>query len=69
MHSAEPLQLRIEVDRDRKPITGRVHTDGQPARCFAGWTELFAALDAAIEPELAQRNDRDADSAQRRQDR
>jgi hypothetical protein len=44
----EPLLLRVEIDRDVSPISGRVVSDLGPERPFAGWTELFAALDTSV---------------------
>lgn len=46
--AGEPLQVRIDVDRETKPISGEVRLDGVATRPFAGWTELFVALEAAI---------------------
>jgi hypothetical protein len=46
--AAEPIRLRVEVDRDLTPVTGRVVAEDRRERPFAGWTELFAALEALI---------------------
>jgi hypothetical protein len=46
--TGEPLQVRIDVDREIVPISGEVRLDGVATRPFAGWTELFVALEAAI---------------------
>jgi hypothetical protein len=44
----DPLPLRIDVDRDADPVSGRVWAGDGPERSFAGWTELFAALQDAV---------------------
>ena len=49
MSTAEPLRLSIDVDRGASPVRGCVAAEGGSARAFAGWTELFAALLAAID--------------------
>jgi hypothetical protein len=46
--AGEPLQVRVEIDREASPISGRIAVDGSAERAFAGWTELCAAIDAAI---------------------
>ncbi|HEY7630571.1 MAG TPA: hypothetical protein VH817_07720 [Thermoleophilaceae bacterium] len=51
MGTNEPLRLAIAVDRDVTPVSGLVTTPDGPERPFAGWTELFAALQAAIAAE------------------
>lgn len=48
MPTAEPLQVRVEIDRDVAPISGRIAVDGASQQPFTGWTELCAALDAAL---------------------
>jgi hypothetical protein len=48
MPSAEPLQVRVEIDRGVLPISGRIAVEGVREEGFAGWTELCAALDAAL---------------------
>jgi hypothetical protein len=53
---AEPLLLRVEVDREARPVSGRVASDDGALRAFAGWTELFAALQAAIADDEAKEN-------------
>jgi hypothetical protein len=45
---SESLQLRVEVERGISPISGLVALERGPERPFAGWTELFAALEAAV---------------------
>jgi hypothetical protein len=44
----EQLQLHLTVDRDADPISGQVTADNEQERSFAGWTELFAALQTFI---------------------
>ncbi|MGZ4200743.1 MAG: hypothetical protein ACXVRH_01660 [Thermoleophilaceae bacterium] len=39
----------MTVDRDVTPISGQVAAGGGRERPFAGWTELFAALQAVID--------------------
>jgi hypothetical protein len=46
--ASQQLHLRVAVDRDASPISGQVTAGKSPTRSFAGWTELFAALQAAI---------------------
>jgi hypothetical protein len=48
MPTAEPLRVSVEIDRDVSPISGRIAVDGASGRSFAGWTELCAAIDAAL---------------------
>jgi hypothetical protein len=49
MSAGEALQLCVEIDRDASPVSGRVAAGhGAERRAFIGWTELFAALQAAI---------------------
>jgi hypothetical protein len=48
MPTTEPLRLSIAVDRGASPVTGRLIAGGGAERSFAGWTELFAALQVAI---------------------
>lgn len=45
---AESLQLSIDLSSRSRPVVGTVRAPKQPDRPFEGWTELFAALDAAI---------------------
>jgi hypothetical protein len=42
------LCIRVDVERDADRIHGHVVTEDGPARPFAGWTELFAALQTVI---------------------
>jgi hypothetical protein len=51
----DPLALRIDVDRDADPVSGRVSAGDGPGRSFAGWTELFAALQDAVIADQATR--------------
>lgn len=53
MSAKSPLRFEIEIQTTGPPITGRWWPNGRAPREFVGWTELFAALDAAIsgEPE------------------
>lgn len=51
----DPLHLRIDLDRDIDPVSGRVSTGDGPVRGFAGWTELFAALHDAVTADRAAR--------------
>lgn len=48
MSATEPLRLCVDVDRRVSPVSGRVTAPGASELAFAGWTELFAALQAAI---------------------
>lgn len=59
---SEPLQLCVEVDRDVSPVTGRVAVACGPERRFAGWTELFSALQAAIAGDLDEEETTDAEA-------
>ncbi|MGZ4181524.1 MAG: hypothetical protein ACXVUL_12695 [Solirubrobacteraceae bacterium] len=47
MLTAGPLVLRVEIDRDTSPISGRIGVDAA-SEPFAGWTELCAAVAAAV---------------------
>jgi hypothetical protein len=49
------LPVRIELDRDADPVSGRVSAGDGPVRSFAGWTELFAALQDAVNSERVTR--------------
>jgi hypothetical protein len=49
----DPLLVRIALDRDADPVSGRVSAGDGPVRGFAGWTELFAALQDAVNSEQA----------------
>ncbi len=59
--SAKELHLRVTVDRDATPISGQVAAGGGRERPFAGWTELFAALQAVI-GEHPNREEQDAET-------
>lgn len=53
MPATEPLCLRIEFDPGTTPVSGRLAAGVGAPSTFSGWTELFAALQAAIaEPAL-----------------
>jgi hypothetical protein len=51
MPESRPIELRVQVERDSSPISGRVALQPGADRPFAGWTELFAALEAAVRAE------------------
>lgn len=51
----DPLLLRIDLDRDVDPVSGHVSAGDGPARGFAGWTELFTALQQAVTADSAAR--------------
>lgn len=48
MPTAEPFRVCVEIERDVMPISGRIAVEGAAERPFSGWTELCAALDAAL---------------------
>lgn len=48
MRLREPLRFEIEIQATGPPVTGRWRRPGQACCPFVGWTELFAALDAAV---------------------
>ena len=48
MPGPELLHLALELAPGSHPLHGRVRSAGRPDRSFSGWTELFAALEAAI---------------------
>ena len=48
MATAEPLRMSITLDRGAVPVSGCLTPRRGPERAFNGWTELFAALQAAI---------------------
>lgn len=54
-HVLDPLALRIDVERDADPVSGCVSAGDGPERRFAGWTELFAALQDAVVADRAVR--------------
>jgi hypothetical protein len=39
---------RVELDAAQRPVAGRLVVAGGPQQPFAGWTELFAALQRAV---------------------
>lgn len=47
--TTDPLRMSIAVDRGAVPVSGRVVPEDGAERDFTGWTELFAALRAAVE--------------------
>lgn len=51
VRSGEPLRFQIEIQTTGPTITGRWSLEGRSPRTFTGWTELFAALDAAVSGE------------------
>jgi hypothetical protein len=52
---AGSLELSIEVADRGRPLVGTVRAPEQPDRPFEGWTELFAALHAAIGPDPSEK--------------
>jgi hypothetical protein len=46
--SGEFMRFEIEIRASGPAIAGRWWSPGERPRPFTGWTELFAALDAAI---------------------
>jgi hypothetical protein len=44
----EPLRVSIAIDCGVAPVSGRVIAGGGDEQAFEGWTELFAALQAAV---------------------
>jgi hypothetical protein len=59
MATSEPLRLSIALDRGVSPVSGLLTAGGSRPRGFAGWTELFAALQAAI---AADQHEEEADA-------
>lgn len=55
-HVLDPLLLRIDMDRDADPVSGRVWAGDGMGRGFAGWTELFTALQEAVLADRASRH-------------
>ena len=45
----QPLSLQVEFDHDTTPVSGRIKDGAGAALAFVGWTELFAALRAAVD--------------------
>jgi hypothetical protein len=39
---------RVELDAAQRPVAGQLVVADGPQRPFAGWTELFAALQRAV---------------------
>ncbi len=50
----EPLRISLEIHVRDDEVAGRAMRAGQPDRCFSGWVELLAVLDALIEPSGAE---------------
>jgi hypothetical protein len=48
MSSGQSLRIEVEIDVETSPVSGRCGQEGGSSRPFTGWTELFAALDAAV---------------------
>lgn len=48
MTSGQSLRIEVEIDIETSPVSGRCCQEQGPPRSFTGWTELFAALDAAV---------------------
>lgn len=48
MSSGQSLRIVVEIDIETSPVSGGCCQEAGPARPFTGWTELFAALDAAV---------------------
>jgi hypothetical protein len=44
-----PLRISLEFIPGAEPPTGLVIAPHEPTREFAGWTELFAALEHALQ--------------------
>jgi hypothetical protein len=49
----DPLLVRIDLDRDADPVSGCLSSGDGPVRGFAGWTELFSALQDAVTADRA----------------
>jgi hypothetical protein len=67
MTGPEPLHVCLDLAPGTQPVRGRLRLPGKPDRGFAGWTELFAALEATLQtsgPGL--RRDRDEGSSDAR---
>jgi hypothetical protein len=48
VNAREPLRVSLEFAPGAEPASGTVRAPGRPDRAFAGWTELFAALEATL---------------------
>ena len=46
MSTDEPIVLRLEVDRDADPITGRLTQPGHAERPFTGWLALTNEIES-----------------------
>jgi len=42
------IVARLELDAAQRPVAGRLAVADGPHQPFAGWTELFAALQRAV---------------------
>jgi hypothetical protein len=49
MTGPEPLHVSLDLAPGTQPVRGTLRSPGQPERGFAGWTELFAALEATLQ--------------------
>src|SRR5579875_889275 len=49
MSSGDSLRIAVEIQIGTFPVSGCCRTEGRPPQRFTGWTELFAALDAAVD--------------------
>ena len=45
---------RVELDAAQRPVAGRLVVADGPQQPFAGWTELFAALQRAVASALSE---------------
>jgi hypothetical protein len=52
MTGSDPLHVCLDLAPGSHPVRGRLRLPGQPERGFAGWTELFAALEASLKTSL-----------------
>ncbi len=48
MSAGQSLRIEVEIEIETAPVSGRCCQEGGASRLFTGWTELFAALDAAV---------------------
>jgi hypothetical protein len=46
--SQQMIIARVELDAAQRPVAGRLVVADGPQQPFAGWTELFAALQRAV---------------------
>jgi hypothetical protein len=52
MTGSESLHVCLDLAPGSHPVRGRLRLHGQPEQRFAGWTELFAALEASLQKSL-----------------